>query len=208
MINLLYNPNLEYLDISYTNIHHFAKDGRKDNFKEDYYMANFAKRGDESPNHREPHYILVTYCNKLKEFYADYNGMKSAAFIKNYEGHFFPDLKRISMIETRGQDPHTMQGSRNPNGGDGCPNLEYINLANSDLDSIGVTLGISMCRATGPRTTGHTGAALVWATPLTSRAAMPSLSVLPTIAPHLVIAQANDKTNLTSLSLNNNPDLK
>lgn len=212
MINLLYNPNLEYLDISYTNIHHFAKDGRKDNFKEDYYMANFATKATETAKNREPHYILVTNCNKLKEFYADYNGMKSAAFIPNNEGHYFPDLKRISMIETRGQDPHTMQGSWNPNGSGGCPNLEYINVANSDLDSIGVTNNkhLKYLNVSGNWTknnwshwssngVGHT---------LNLKGCDALVECVADDCPHLVIAQANDKTNLTSLSLNNNPELK
>ncbi|MBQ0068906.1 MAG: hypothetical protein KBT09_04030 [Bacteroidales bacterium] len=215
MINLLYNPNLEYLDISYTNIHHFAKDGRKDiptAHTEDYYMANFATKATETAKNREPHYILVTNCNKLKEFYADYNGMKSAAFIPNNEGHYFPDLKRISMIETRGQDPHTMQGSWNPNGSGGCPNLEYINVANSDLDSIGVTNNkhLKYLNVSGNWTKNnwaHWSSTGVGHT-LNLKGCDALVECVADDCPHLVIAQANDKTNLTSLSLNNNPELK
>ncbi|WP_407405701.1 hypothetical protein [Sodaliphilus sp.] len=212
MLNLIKNTELKYLDISYTGIHHFARDGRLDKYKEDYYMANFAKRGNETAKNREPHYLLITNCNKLEEFYADYNGMKSAAFIKNYEGHYFPNLRRISMIETRGQDSYTMQGSWNPNGGDGCPNVEYINVANSDLDSIGVSKlpHLKYLNVSGNWTknnwahwssngVGHT---------LNLKGNSELVECVADDCPHLVIVQANDKTNLTSLSLNNNPELK
>ncbi len=212
MLNLIYNKELKYLDISYTGIHHFARDGRQDNYKEDYYMANFAKRGNETTKNREPHYLLITNCNKLEEFYADYNGMKSAAFVKNYEGHVFNNLKRISMIETRGQDSYTMQGSWNPNGKDGCPNVEYINVANSDLDSIGVTKlpHLKYLNVSGNWTKNnwsHWSSTGVGHT-LNLKGNGELVECVADDCPHLVIAQANDKTNLTSLSLNNNPELK
>lgn len=212
MLNLIYNTELKYIDISYTGIHHFARDGRFDNYKEDYYMANFAKRGSETAKNREPHYLLITNCNKLEEFYADYNGMKSAAFIKNFEGHNFPYLKRISMIETRGQDSYAMQGSWNPNGSGGCPNLEYINVANSDLDSIGVTnnKNLKYLNVSGNWTKNnwsHWSSTGVGHT-LNLKGCDALVECVADDCPHLVIAQANDKTNLTSLSLNNNPDLK
>ncbi|MBQ0119603.1 MAG: hypothetical protein KBT13_00570, partial [Bacteroidales bacterium] len=212
MLNLIYNKELKYLDISYTGIHHFARDGRLDKFKEDYYMANFAKRGNETAKNREPHYLLITNCNKLEEFYADYNGMKSAAFIKNFEGQGFNYLKRISMIETRGQDSYAMQGSWNPNGKDGCPNLEYINVANSDLDSIGVTnnKNLKYLNVSGNWTKNnwsHWSSTGVGHT-LNLKGCDALVECVADDCPHLVIAQANDKTNLTSLSLNNNPELK
>lgn len=212
MLNLIYNKELKYLDISYTGIHHFARDGRFDKYKEDYYMANFAKRGNETAKNREPHYLLITNCNKLEEFYADYNGMKSAAFIKNFEGQGFNYLKRISMIETRGQDSYAMQGSWNPNGKDGCPNVEYINVANSDLDSIGVTnnKNLKYLNVSGNWTKNnwsHWSSTGVGHT-LNLKGCDALVECVADDCPHLVIAQANDKTNLTSLSLNNNPELK
>ncbi|MCQ2288250.1 MAG: hypothetical protein MJZ74_04055 [Muribaculaceae bacterium] len=212
MLNLIYNKELKYIDISYTAIHHFARDGRLDKYKEDYYMANFAKRGNETAKNREPHYLLISNCNKLEEFYADYNGMKSAGFLKNFEGQGFDYLKRISMIETRGQDSYTMQGSWNPNGKDGCPNVEYINVANSDLDSVGVTKlpHLKYLNVSGNWTKNnwsHWSSTGVGHT-LNLKANGELVECVADDCPHLVIAQANDKTNLTSLSLNNNPELK
>lgn len=214
MLNLIYNKELKYLDISYTAIHHFASDGRKDipAHKEDYYMANFATKATETAKNREPHYLLITNCNKIEEFYADYNGMKSAAFVLNKENEGFMNLRRISMIETRGQDSFIMQGSWNPNGGGACPNLEYINVANSDLDSIGVTnnKNLKYLNVSGNWTKNnwsHWSSTGVGHT-LNLKGCDALVECVADNCPHLVIAQANDKTNLTSLSLNNNPELK
>lgn len=214
MLNLIYNKELKYLDISYTAIHHFASDGRKDipAHKEDYYMANFATKATETAKNREPHYLLITNCNKIEEFYADYNGMKSAAFVLNKENEGFMNLRRISMIETRGQDSFIMQGSWNPNGGGACPNLEYINVANSDLDSIGVTnnKNLKYLNVSGNWTKNnwsHWSSTGVGHT-LNLKGCDALVECVADDCPHLVIAQANDKTNLTSLSLNNNPELK
>lgn len=141
MLNLKFNKKLKYIDISKTAIQHFARDARFDNskYQSDYYMANFYTRENESEKARVPHLIFLHHCHELEEYYSDYNGMKSLGFLANYKSEKFLKLKRISQIETRGQDEYIMQGSLNPNGSGGCPNLEYLDISNSDLDSIGVT---------------------------------------------------------------------
>lgn len=128
MLNLVKNVKLKYVDISHTFIENTAA--------AESYMANFQTKFAEVPNNVQPSFIYIAPThNTLEEFYADYNGMKTFGFV-NYS---YSKLKRISQIEMRGQDAGTMQGSLNPNRSGMIPNLEYLDISNSDLDSIGVT---------------------------------------------------------------------
>lgn len=128
MLNLVKNVKLKYVDISHTYIENTAA--------AESYMANFQTKFAEVPNNVQPSFIYIAPThNTLEEFYADYNGMKTFGFV-NYS---YSELKRISQIEMRGQDAGTMQGSLNPNRSGMIPNLEYLDISNSDLDSIGVT---------------------------------------------------------------------
>lgn len=201
MLNLVKNTKLKYIDISYTAIQNTAAG--------QVYMSNFATKETEVSGHNEPHFIYIQPCHAtLEEIYADYNGMMTFGYITNV----FTNLKRISQIETRGQHFKTMQGSLNPNLNGTIPNVEYINVANSDLDSIGVSklAHLKYLNVSGNWTknnwshwssdgVGHT---------LNLKGNGELVECVADDCPHLVIVQANDKTNLTSLSLNNNPELQ
>ena len=127
MLNLQHNPNVKYVDVSYTAIQYTAEN--------ETYMDNFATKANETSDHREGHFVYIKPTSaSLEEFYGDYNGMKTFGYV----GNVFSKLKRISQIETRGQDETIMQGSLNPNRGGTIPNLEYLDISYSDLDTIGV----------------------------------------------------------------------
>ena len=127
-LDLVYNNELEYLDISYTGIEQTAANH--------CYVTN-------------PRFIWIQDLPKLKYFYADYNGMRSlGTTTKNgrYYREGLKSLERLSAIGMRGSDDKTMMGSINyktidPNK-DSNPsplvNLHYINLSYSSYDSIGV----------------------------------------------------------------------
>lgn len=128
MLNLIKNVNLKYVDISHTYIENTAA--------AESYMANFQTKFAEVPNNVQPSFVYIAPThNTLEEFYADYNGMKTFGFINVT----YSKLKRISQVESRGQDAGIMQGSLNPNRSGMIPNLEYLDISNSNLDSIGVT---------------------------------------------------------------------
>ena len=127
-LDLVYNDQLEYLDISYTGIEQTA--------------ANHCY----VPNAR---YIWIQDLNKLKYFYADYNGMRSLGLTtRNGRNHRegLKSLERVSAIGMRGADDKTMKGSINyqsidPNvNANPSPlvNLHYINFSYSSYDSIGI----------------------------------------------------------------------
>ena len=72
MLDLFFNQQLEYLNISNTAIQNTATNH--------FYMDNFDNPGTNyaaTKPRNVPHYVLVNRCKKLKEFHADYNGMKS-----------------------------------------------------------------------------------------------------------------------------------
>ena len=128
-LDLAYNNELEYLDISYTGIEQTAANH--------CYTTN-------------PRFIWIQDLPKLKYFYANYNGMRSLG-ITTKNGRFYREglksLERLSVIGMRGSDDRTMKGSTNyasiiiPNAaGATSPlvNLHYINLSYSSYDSIGI----------------------------------------------------------------------
>lgn len=108
-LDLKHNNELEYLNISYTGIQYTAL--------QHYYTYN-------------PRYVWIQNCKSLKEFYADYNGMRAFGISNT------PAMERISARAMRGADMVTMQGSINLHG-ENCPNLHYADFRDSQFDSIG-----------------------------------------------------------------------
>lgn len=108
-LDLKHNTELEYLDISYTGIEHTAL--------KHFYTYN-------------PRYVWIQNCTALKEFYADYNGMRSFGVSNN------ANIERISARAMRGADMRIMQGSLNLHG-EKCHNLHYADFRDSQFDSIG-----------------------------------------------------------------------
>ena len=108
-IDLKHNPNVNYININHTGIeftalHHF-------------YTYN-------------TRYIWIQDCAALKEFYADYNGMRAFGVSNNH------NVERITARAMRGADMTTMQGSLNLHG-ENCPNLHFADFRDSQFDSIG-----------------------------------------------------------------------
>ncbi len=197
MLNFKYNKNLKYLDISYTSIQSTAAG--------ESYMANFSTKLNETPANLEPHFFYILPCNgSIEEIYADYNGMMTFGYTVG-----FNKLRRISQIETRGQHHNIMQGSLNPNRSGGIPNLEYLNLANSDLDSIGVSncKKLRYLNVSGNWTKNNWS---YWSSKgngytLNLKGNEALVECVADNTPYLKIVQANDRTNLSSLSLNQDP---
>ncbi|MBR1551376.1 MAG: hypothetical protein IJ632_03545 [Muribaculaceae bacterium] len=115
-IDLKHNPQVEYIDISHTGIEYTAL--------RHYYTYN-------------PRYIWIQDCAALKEFYADYNGMRAFGVSNN------PNMERISARAMRGADMVTMQGSINLHG-ENCPNLHFADFRDSQFDSIGTCLTLAL----------------------------------------------------------------
>ena len=166
MLDLFWNQNLEYINISNTAIQNTAKDH--------YYMCNFDNPGTTDANsHPEkvPHYILVNRCKKLLEFHADNNGMKSLGIGSNprttcYNSmgsgnveqgtHTYtengvsgvewvtgcPLLEKVSVKGARGQDPNIMMGELNISANN--PNVWYYDASGGNFDYIGTANGANL----------------------------------------------------------------
>jgi len=109
-LDLERNTALEYLDISHTAISHTA--------------------AERAGVYNEGHVWLGT-CRALEELRADGNGMRSLEL-----GHL-TGLRRLSAAGMRGADFQCMNGMLEPGETYGA-SLTYLNVSDSDLDSIGL----------------------------------------------------------------------
>lgn len=152
MLDLFWNQQLEYIDISNTAIQNTAMDHT--------YMNNFVGPGTTEANakpEKVPHFILVNRCKNLKEFHADNNGMKSLgigslpqnAAVYNGGSYNFPEwvtgcpkLEIVSVKGARGQDPNIMKGELNVS--QRTPNVWYYDVSDGGFDYIGTANGANL----------------------------------------------------------------
>lgn len=130
MLDLFFNQQLEYLNISNTAIQNTATNH--------FYMDNFDNPGTSyaaTKPRNVPHYVLVNRCKKLKEFHADNNGMKSLGIGST------PRTTTFDLIGSSGKEciyiskDNAVIGTRNyyENGVltewvTGCPDLEIVSV--------------------------------------------------------------------------------
>ena len=147
MLDLYYQTNLKYLDISYTNIENTAMYRIHVNNRvgpENLTTSTMASNGkDKVGRWGVPRFVLLNHCPALVEFHSNYNAMKSLGIgsaptdYSTSTGGVVtgcPNLEVLEAIECRGQDPAIMEGEitisvRNPK-------MRYYNVKNSDFDKV------------------------------------------------------------------------
>lgn len=166
MLDLYFQPNLKYLDISSTNIRNTASSH--------FYMANFVdpstldtqttsdNQGHKVGRNGVPHFVLVCHLPALEELHVNYNGMQSlgigsaAGYYNNAHTNHqdtwsstycnevtgCPNLKFVEAKEMNGMHPHIMQGEIRISANN--KKIEHYDVSGGGWDYVGAADGADL----------------------------------------------------------------
>lgn len=166
MLDLYFQPNLKYLDISSTNIRNTASSH--------FYMANFVdpstlhtqttsdNQGHKVGRNGVPHFVLVSHLPALEELHVNYNGMQSlgigsaAGYYNNaHDKHQdtwsstycnevtgCPNLKFVEAKEMNGMHPNIMKGEIRISANN--KKIEHYDVSGGGWDYVGAADGADL----------------------------------------------------------------